>query len=129
MKPRREERRWEAGHTYHWCGAGLCGQKGLQVAAVGAKVKRLQPRGVCLLGVPQAGNRVWERPWKSVERTSWKRQSLLLFMAVRGNSETVPHLDDFRYTIYTRDTAGLKHRTQTRQGSVTWAPQRNYLGL
>lgn len=117
MEHRREERRWEAGHTYH--GTGLRGQKGLQVAAVGAKVKRLQPRGVCLLEVPQAGNRVWERPWKSVERTSWKRQSLLLFMGARRNSETVPHLGDFRYIVYTRDTAGLKHRTQPRQRSVT----------
>lgn len=43
----------------------------------------------------------------------------MLFMGARGNSEIVPHLDDFKYTTYTRDTAGLTHKTQTRQGSVT----------
>lgn len=69
---------------------------------MGAKVKRLQPRGVCLLEVPQAGNRVGGRPGKSVHRTSWKRQ---------GDWETVSGLDDFKYTTYTRDAAGLTHKT------------------
>lgn len=63
VKPRREGRGWGAGHAHHR--AGLCGQLDLQLAAVGAKVRSLQPRGVCLLEVPQAGNRVWGRPWKS----------------------------------------------------------------
>lgn len=53
----------------------------VQIAAEGPGVKRLQPRGVSLLGVPQAGMGVG----RIVDRTSWKRQSvlLLLFMGSR----------------------------------------------
>lgn len=57
-----------------------------------------------------------------------EKASSLLFMGTRGDSETVPHSDDSKYTTYTRDTAGLRHKTQAKLGSVTWAAQRNYLG-
>lgn len=45
-------------------------------------VRKLQPRGMSFLEVPQAGRGVG-RPGKIMDRTSWKRQSALLFMGAR----------------------------------------------
>jgi hypothetical protein len=55
VKLRREGRRWEAGHTHH--SAGLCGRNSLQLTAVGAKVKRLQPATWC---VPSGSSLGWK---------------------------------------------------------------------
>lgn len=76
---RDEEVRKLATPTHH--SARLRGQVvGVQRAAEGAGVKRLQPRGVFLLGVPQARMGVG----KIVDKTSRKRRSvLLMFMGAR----------------------------------------------